>query len=202
MPYEENQAREYQSIQSHNNSLGQQSWVAFTIIITISILVMAQVVLNLLLTSYPVEGYLKLIIVLIISVLLIFILQTFRRWNKRINYLVFLNNDRMREIESALSLQKGWRVFGLDLLRRSERDPKAKEEWLLLPESQRKYIEELNHRLEANLGHNTAWGYQQPTARGLLTFDHIVQLLIAVWGLVIVAEFLIYFCPAMQDFLF
>jgi hypothetical protein len=202
MAEEENLAREYQTIQSHNNSLGQQSWVAFTILITISILVMAQVVLNLLLTSYPVDGYLRLILALVISGLLIFIMQTFRRWNKRINYLVFLNNDRMREIESTLSMQKSWRVFGLDLLRRSERDPKAKEAWLLLGEGQRKYLEGLNRRLVESLGRNSAWGYQQPTARGLLTFDHIVLLLMAMWGLVVVVELLIYFCPAVQRFLF
>jgi hypothetical protein len=199
---EDNLAREYQTIQSHNNSLGQQAWVAFTILITISILVMAQVVLTLLLTSYPVGGYLKLIVVAVISGLLIFILQTFRRWNKRINYIVFLNNDRMREIESTLAMQKNWRIFGLDLLRRSRYDPKAKEEWLVLGEGQRKYLEGLDRRLQESLGRNTAWGYQQPTARGLLTFDHIVLMLMAMWGLVIVVEFLIYYCPAVQGFLF
>ena len=89
-------AREYQTIQSHNNSLGQQAWVAFTILITINILVLSQVVLNLMLTSYPVSGYIRLVLVLVVAGLLIFILQTFRRWDKRVDYIFYLNNDRMR----------------------------------------------------------------------------------------------------------
>jgi hypothetical protein len=39
-------------------------------------------------------------------------------------------------------------------------------------------------------------------SRGLLTFDHIVLLLMTVWGFVIVIEFLIYVCPPVQLFLF
>ena len=202
MADDENLAREYQTIQSHNNSLGQQAWVAFTILFTISLLVMAQVVLDLVITSYPVSGYLRLIFVLVVAGLLMFILQTFRRWNKRINFIVYLNNDRMREIESMLALQKNWRVFGLDLLRRSREDPRAKEEWLALDEEQRKYIERLDVRLAESAGRNAAWAYRQPTARGLLTFDHIVIILMALWGFIVLLEILIYFSPAVQSFLF
>jgi len=196
--------KEYEACQSHNNSLGQQAWVSISIIITVNTLVIVQVIYNLLLTSYPINGYFRLILVIAIAISMLFILEAFRRWDKRIDFQVLLNNERMRQIETALEMWKNWRVYGLDIFtRRIRNDRLAQEEWQLLNQNQREYIQSLHQRLQEKAQQSDLWRYREPTTkRNIFMFDNIIPSLMIFWGIVIFMEITIYFWPFMQKVLF
>jgi len=206
MDREEILLKEYEVCQSHNNALGQQAWVSISIFITVNFLVLGDVVDKLLLTSYPINGYAKLLLVIAVASVLIFILKIFRKWDKRIDFMVLLNNERMRYVETELKMWKNWRVYGLDLLygkeKKGRQAKQAEEKWRLLNQDQREYIQCLYQCLLERTRDNDLWKYREPTTKGILKFDYIIPILAILWGLVIVLEALIYFCPFIQNFLF
>ena len=197
MNREEILLREYETCQSHNNSLGQQAWVSISIIVTVNILAMVQVVYNLVLTTTPTGGFGRLVLVALISFVMIIILGIFKRWDRRIDFTALLNNKRMRQIETTLSMWKNWRVYGCDLRYRKEKGGKqAEEEWKTLLGTQQKYIEELFKQEK----------YVLPTTEGSFwklrwKFDWIFCILIALWSIMIALEALIY-CPTVYHWLF
>ena len=109
--------KEYETCQSHNNALGNQSWISISILITVNLLLLGQVIYNLVLTSFPINGHAKLILITVLGLVMIFILLIFQRWDKRVDFQIRLNNERMRNIEEDLDFEiwKNWRVRGLDL---------------------------------------------------------------------------------------
>jgi len=138
---------------------------------------------------------------------MIIILSIFKRWVRRIDFQVWLNNERMRQIETVLEMWKNWRVRGLDLrshvnrmsrnrnifnrfldwLCRDNRDnDESQLEWNYLLPNQRDYIQQLYERHQRR--------YRRPTTEGCLRFNCIFPILMALWAIVIVMEALTY-CP-------
>jgi hypothetical protein len=155
MTREEILLKEYEACQKHNDSLGQQAWVSISIIITVNLLVLAQI-LSIFVKPVP---WWALVLLIPLGLLMILVLITFKRWDKRIDFMKLLNNERMREIETVLEMWKNWRVYGSDILNRKARgDPQAEKEWAILLQEQREYIEHLRKRLTEK-----GWSYQPPT---------------------------------------
>ena len=108
MDKEEILLKEYAAYRSHSNSLGSQAWVSVSvsIIVTVNILTMVQVVYNLVLTTTPTGGFGRLVILALIGLVMIAILVFFKQWDKRIDFMVLLNNKRMCQIETILEMWK------------------------------------------------------------------------------------------------
>jgi hypothetical protein len=117
MSKEEILLKEYETCQSHNNALGQQSWVSVSILITVNILILSQYVSQILLTNNPINDFAKLFFLIFLGILIISILVIFWLWYKRVTFLQWLNNDRMQDIEKSFGyrMPKNWRARGLDL---------------------------------------------------------------------------------------
>ena len=54
------------------------------------------------------------ITVSVLSISVIIILYSLRRWLRRVNFLQQINFERMHDIERELGMWKGWRVHGVD----------------------------------------------------------------------------------------
>ena len=149
--------KEYEACQSHNNALGQQSWVSISILITVNLLVLAQVIPNLVLKAVP-SDWAGLTSVVILGLVMIFILWIFQRWQNRITFLAWINNFRMQDIESTLGMWKNWRARGQDLFyklqrlqgRRGKEDKyqRVKDQWNALTDEQK---QESVAQMEANI---------------------------------------------------
>jgi len=140
--------KEYETCQSHNNALGNQSWISISIIITVNLLLLGQVISNVVLKSSPDIGYSNLIFVVILGIAMIYILLLFKKWNDRVTFHTMINHDRMREIEMEIMqkerawvIQKNWRVRSLDIAYNpKEKDIKN------IPETFKTILEDLKKR--------------------------------------------------------
>ncbi|GAJ22391.1 unnamed protein product, partial [marine sediment metagenome] len=117
MEKEEILLKEYEVCQSHNNALGNQSWISISIITTVNLLLLGQLIPGLVSKSSTNNGYPDLILLIILGSLLISILLLFRQWDKRVQFMTRLNHERMRGIETEIMniksdwvIQKNWRV--------------------------------------------------------------------------------------------
>lgn len=196
-PSEQALLAEYQACQRHNDSAGNQIWVSITIMITVNLAVLGLVLINLILTSGPAEGGGRLIIVLLISLLMIYILLLFQKWNIRTDFINKLNWERMRQIEEVMHMLKNWRVHGLDC----KYDKKRKREYNTLPDYVKTHIDNLNY-LKAKCSLTAKPDkYVSPTSTGLLRFNCILWVLISVWCGVCIIELLIYFFGNIRNFM-
>jgi hypothetical protein len=207
---------EYQACQHDNNALGQQSWVSISILITVNFLVLAQVIPQIILTSYPSSGLARLIFVILLGLLMIFILIIFGRWQKRVRLLAWFNNHRMREIEEALdfTIWKNWRVHGLDLYygkkeNGTQEERQKAEKWGKLNDRLQEMITTLSQCYpkdkKTKKDENYETLYRLPTTEGKykklqFKFEYIFYALMLVWGIVILLEILTY-CPAVYPWL-
>ena len=198
---------EYQVCQSHNNSLGSQSWVSISIIITVNLLVLAQVVSQIVLKTVPIDGFTNLIVVILLGLLMIFILGVFWRWQKRITFLIRLNNQRMTNIEERLNftIWKNWRPRGLDLYY-SEQEHEKKQ-WKMLDSRLQEMITQLSQsypkskvcwwercwkklafRKKKTKNVEFQMNYESPTTGGFPKFKCIFPALMIVWAILIFYE--------------
>jgi len=204
MDREEILLKEYEVCQSHNNSLGSQAWVSISILVTVNVLLIGQVVVNIVLKSVPIVGCSKLVLVILIALVMIMILWIFKRWDKRIDFMVLLNNERMRHIETTLGMWKNWRVYGLDL----KYGYGTKEDWDVLLPTQRKTIEQFSKRYQLLPWYKKGkLRYEPPTTKGEFwklrwKFDWIFHILIGFWIVTMVLELLIYYCDFVRCCLF
>jgi hypothetical protein len=204
-PSEESLLKEYEACQSHNNSLGNQAWISISIIITVNILLLGQVIYNIMLKSFPITGYANLVLVTLLGLVMIFILIIFKLWDKRIDFLTWMNYDRMREIEMRLGMWKNWRVRGLDL----KYNPKLQGKWRNLNPNIKSKLNELSLHFPQYSKENKKikneifemW-YKSPTTRGFWKFDNIFHILIGLWAAIVLLEWSIYFCSFIRRCLF
>jgi len=183
--------KEYETCQSHINSMDSQSWVSFSILISVNLLLIGQVVYNLVKKSAPINGHAELMIVIGLGVAALIILFIFKHWHKRIRFMVLLNRERMRTIETRLEMWKNWRVYGLDLFDRKEKcERNAKEEWRQLLLDQQKYIERLKKKTERG----GIWKYIKPSK-----FECVFTTLAILWTAIIILENLVYYCPLVRQ---
>ena len=193
--------KEYEVCQSHNNSLNSQVWVSISILITINLLILGQVISGIILKSVPVGGYANLIFVTLIGLFMIFILRIFWRWNMRVRFQVWVNNHRMQEIEERFSykIRKNWRIRGLDL----KYDNKQQAKWNRLDPGLQAIINRLSNIFPKSKKGTVEEQseYSPPTTGGVLKFEYIFYALFSLWVISIILQALIY-CPAVKDFLF
>lgn len=194
---------EYETCQSHNNAIGNQTWISISILITVNLLILWQVTYNLIFSGDELivkdESIWVLVIVGVIGIIMIYILILFKKWHKRIDFMVWINNERMRQIETILEMWKNWRVYGLDLKYGFGYGYRSQEDWELLTDSQKSYIENLSERWGPTCKHK----YEPPTTRpNIFKFDNIFPFLIGLWVVVIVFKVLIRYCPAIQGIIY
>lgn len=211
--------KEYEVCQSHNNSLGQQAWVTISILITVNIIAIGQVSYEILQNSFPVVGCLNFILVICLASVMVLILIIFYRWGKRIDFIILLNNERMRQIETKLEMWKNWRVFGLDILDGvykknirifgfdklifpNKNKVQATKDWQLLDIDQRYYLSAFQQSIKAKSESSSNWKYRQPSNTGPLRFNYIFTILIIAWGIIILLESLTQWCPYIQNAFF
>lgn len=195
--------KEYEVCQSDNNAKGNQSWISFSIIITVNLLLLGQVVSNLIMTSSPDAGYSKLIFVIIISLIMITILLLFKQWDKRVSFHIRLNHRRMREIEELIKVEKGewllqkkWSERSLDI----HYDPKEKEK---IPDDFKLILDKLREYYPIcgkPKGENFQTKYISSVTKDWGNFRYIFLLLIGLWASTMVIEILIY-CPFAYNWL-
>jgi len=207
MDREEILLKEYETCQSHNNALGNQSWISISIIITVNLLLLGQVISNVVLKSSPDIGYPNFIVI-ILGIGIIYILLLFKQWNNRVTFHTRLNHDRMREIEMEIMekegdwvIQKNWRVRSLDI----DYDPKERN-IKTIPETFKAILEDLKKRYPKSKKNADKSKFEWEHVPSVLKhsafrFDNIFCVLIALWGIVIVLEALTY-CPAVYGWLF
>ncbi len=204
MDREEIMLKEYELCQSDSNSYGNQSWISFSIIMSVNLVLIAQVV-PLVFNSSRDSGYGRLIVVVALSAAMIFILRLFKQWDKRAMFRIRLNNVRMREIENEFMainrtwvLQKNWRIRSLDITHSTGRQEE-------IPSTFQPILNHLRalfprHRRETD---DTLFQteYVATVTRGRWNFHNIFWVLIAIWILIIIAEGLIYIWPTARYWL-
>lgn len=193
MDEEEILLKEYEVCQSDNNSKGNQSWISFSIIITVNLVLLAQVIYYLVITSSPSDGYSKLFVI-IISLAMVIILLLFKQWDKRVSFHIRLNHRRMREIEEFIKakkgdwlLQKKWSERSLDI----HYDPKENEK---IPDDFKPILDKIfqyypNDKKPKDASYQTK--YISSVSKGRWNFHNIYWILIALWVLTTVVKIFI-----------
>lgn len=196
-PSEQFLIAEYQACQTHNGSINSQQWVSITLMITVNLVILGQVITNLVLTGNPYEGHEKLILVLLISILMIYILLLFQKWNVRNDFVAKLNWERAREIEKTKHMLKNWRIHGLDNMKEGKSNDEVDNiPWL------KNHLETINDKYKTGkcsliAGENK---YIRRTTKGTLKFNCILWVLMGVWVIVIALEAFSY-CPVVYRWL-
>ena len=182
---------EYQACQSDNNALGNQAWISISILITVNLLLLGQVVYGIVLKSGSITECAELLLVGFLGLAMIIILWIFYRWKKRVDFQVRLNNKRMRDIEEELDFEmwKNWRVRGLDLYYGKGKEHKSKE-WGKLNAKLKVMIKKLSKSFpqEAEKSKEYELKYEPPSTTGFLKFSCIFILLISLWVGVVFLE--------------
>lgn len=103
--------REFESCERENHQLTNHYWTIFGILAsgnTIAIGLLASI------TQFELSSFWSIIGIVILGIGAIFMLHHLRLYRRRIDFRIFANYERMREIESDLKMWRGWRIFGID----------------------------------------------------------------------------------------
>jgi len=134
---------EYETCQSHNNAIGNQSWISISIIWSGNIILWAGVAYNIILKGSSLEPPFAFLVLSLGIIMFLFLLVVYK-WQNRVSFLTFVNNERMRRIEDEVSLdgsiimEKNWLIYGSDL--KDEYDRKKSNRWCKLSEQRKENI--------------------------------------------------------------
>ncbi len=107
--------KEYEICQKEADGSARNFWTVFGFFISISTAVIGAII------AFGINTYcinqihpIWIILVLIFSFIVLIVLLFLKAWLERVNYFIRCNNDRMREIESELGMERGLRIWALD----------------------------------------------------------------------------------------
>jgi len=183
--------KEYETCQSHNNNLGNQTWLSFSIAFSANVVLLAGIGYALIQKSTnlePIFAYMALVLFIIICIFLFLLM----RWRSRVKYLLGVNHMRMRRIEdeildrdneSSIIMEKTWLVYGYD--RKVEYDKKKDNIWCGLSDDRKLLIETIGNR------YLSVPEYSPPTDK---YFNKLYLVITLPWILLIVIAFLLAYC--------
>ena len=108
--------KEYEICQQDNSSIGNQVWLSASVLMSANVALLAWFV-YVILKELPLPEnteWLVLGLVTVVGIAIIAIFYCWKRWLNRMQFLKFINYERMREIETALGMWKNWSAYGLD----------------------------------------------------------------------------------------
>jgi len=108
--------KEYEICQQHINSIASRYWLTVGIFMAINTALLGGAAFSIIAENEPVTIANLKWLVLVLGSGMIYIVMMLMRSLKRINFVIHVHFDRMREIESELGMFKNLRVHGIDHL--------------------------------------------------------------------------------------
>ena len=161
---------EYETCQSYVNSLGSQYWVSTSIFMSITTALLGWIFKNMIFSNVQIEDTRWLITIISTAVIILLILLIL--WLRRINFLINVNNFRMRIIETQLHMSRNRLVNILD------------RNWRNMSDEQQQRFREAELRPTRLRGHCIVYA--------------IYSVIFLVWAFLIV----LVWCPCVKSFIF
>jgi len=108
--------KEYEICQQDNSSIGNQIWLSASVLMSANVALLAWFA-YVIIKELPLRENTECLVlglVTAVGMAIIAIFYCWIRWLNRMQFLKFINYERMRDIETALGMWKNRRAYGLD----------------------------------------------------------------------------------------
>lgn len=109
--------KEYELCQRQNHHVANHYWLITGIFMSVNTAIMGGIIISIISGSMPTDLAVRLVIGVLVALLglgIVYILHRLKLYLKRVDFTIWLNYKRMRDIESELGMWSNWRVVGVD----------------------------------------------------------------------------------------